>query len=139
MIFLKFMELTHNNYVIIKRFSKVDIKQNNISNVILLIKFLVYQWDPSLLQGCHVVYIIVNIMKFVFYLLSNHIFVCFNQKDAFLSDNKWFAQRMIEFTDRKLKPKVHEDGFIYIIKKSMRPHFNSVFDLQINNSETYLF
>ena len=35
--------LNHNKYVEIKQFSKVDIKQNNISAVILLIKFLVYQ------------------------------------------------------------------------------------------------
>ena len=33
--------LNHNKYVEIKQFSKVDIKQNNISTVILLIKFLV--------------------------------------------------------------------------------------------------
>ena len=35
--------LNHNKYVEIKQFSKVDNKQNNISTVILLIKFLVYQ------------------------------------------------------------------------------------------------
>ena len=47
--------------------------------------------------------------------------------------------RIIEFTDEKLKPKVQiEDGFINIII-SVRPHFNSVFDLQINNSDTCLF
>ena len=40
--------LNHNKYVEIKQFSKVDIKQNNISTVILLIKFLVYQWNPFL-------------------------------------------------------------------------------------------
>ena len=38
--------LNHNKYVEINKFSKEDIKQNNISTVILLIKFLVYQWDP---------------------------------------------------------------------------------------------
>ena len=85
MIFLKFMELTHNNYVIIKRFSKVEIKPNNISTVILLIKFLVYQWDPRHLQGSRVVYIFVNIMKFGFFLLGNLIFLCFYLKDAVLS------------------------------------------------------
>ena len=37
-------------YVEIKQFSKVDINQNNISTAILLIKFLVYQWDPGYLQ-----------------------------------------------------------------------------------------
>ena len=31
--------LNHNKYVEIKQYSKVDIKQNNISTVILLIKF----------------------------------------------------------------------------------------------------
>ena len=37
-----------------------------------------------------------------------------NHKDTCLSDNKWCAQRIIEFTDEKLKPKVQiEDGFIY--------------------------
>ena len=53
--------LNHNKYVEIKQFSKVDIKENNISTVILLIKFLVYQWDPRHLQGSRVVYILVNI------------------------------------------------------------------------------
>ena len=55
-------------------------------------------------------------MKFVLYLISNHIFVCINHKDTFQSDNKWCAQRIIEFTDEKLKTKVQiEDGFIYIM------------------------
>ena len=40
--------LNHNKYVEIKQFSKGDIKQNNISTVILLIKFLVYQWDRAI-------------------------------------------------------------------------------------------
>ena len=51
--------LNHNKYVEMKQFSKVDIKQNNISTVILLIKFLVYQWDPRHLQGSRVVYIFI--------------------------------------------------------------------------------
>ena len=58
--------LNHYKYVEIKQFSKVDIKQNNISTVSLLNKFLVYQWDPRHLQGSRVVYIIVYIMKFVY-------------------------------------------------------------------------
>ena len=73
--------LNHNKYVEIKQFFKVDIKQN-ISTVILFIKFLVYQWDPIHLQGSRVVYIFVYIMKFVFYLISNHIFVYINHKDT---------------------------------------------------------
>ena len=55
------------------------------------------------------------------YLLSYPSFVCINHKDAFHSNNKWCAQRIIEFTDEKLtwhlkvKPKVQiEDGFINI-------------------------
>ena len=55
----------HEKYVEIKQFSKVDINQNNISNVILLIKFLVYHLDPRHLQGSRVVYIFVYIMKFL--------------------------------------------------------------------------
>ena len=55
--------LNHNQYVEIKQFSKVDIKQNNISTVILLISFLVYQCDPRHLQGSRVVYIFIYIMK----------------------------------------------------------------------------
>ena len=51
--------LKHNKYVEIKKKSKIDIKQNNISTVILLIKFLVHQWDPRHLQGSRVVYIYV--------------------------------------------------------------------------------
>ena len=73
--------LNHNIYVEIKQFIKVDIKQNNISTVILLINFLVYQWDLRHLQEYRVVYIFVYVMKFVFYLISNHIFVCINHKD----------------------------------------------------------
>ena len=34
--------LKHYKYIEIKQLSKVDIKQNNVSIVILLIKFLVY-------------------------------------------------------------------------------------------------
>ena len=45
-------------------------------------------------------------MKFALYLISNLIFVCINHKD------KWCAQRIIEFTDEKLKPKVQ---IIYIM------------------------
>ena len=30
-----------------------------------------------------------------------------------------------------------EDEFIYIMHKSVRPHFNSVLDLQINNSKAF--
>ena len=48
--------LNHNRYVEIKQFSKIDIKENNISTVI---KFLVYQWDPRHLQGSRVVYIFI--------------------------------------------------------------------------------
>ena len=70
-------------YYIKYQFSKVDIKENNISTVILLIKFLFYQWDPRHLHGSRVVYIIVYIMKFMLYLISNHIFVCINHKDTF--------------------------------------------------------
>ena len=51
--------LNQNKYVEIKQFSKEDIKQNNISTVILLSKFLVYQWDPRHLQGSRVVYIFI--------------------------------------------------------------------------------
>ena len=51
--------LNHNKYVEIEQFSKEDIKQNYISTVILLIKFLVYQWDPRHLQGSRVVYIFI--------------------------------------------------------------------------------
>ena len=41
--FLLTRVLNHDKYVEIKQFSKVDIKQNNVSTVILLIKFLIYQ------------------------------------------------------------------------------------------------
>ena len=68
------------------------------------------------LQGSQDVYIFVYIMKFVLYLISNHIFVYISHKDTFKCDNKWCAQRIIEFTDEKLKPKVQiEDRFIYIM------------------------
>ena len=71
--------LNHNRYVEIKQFPKEDIKQNDISTVILLIKYLVYQWDPCHLQGSRVVYIFIyTLYEFVFYLISNHIFVYIN-------------------------------------------------------------
>ena len=106
--------LNHDKYVEIKQFSKVDIKQNDISTVILLIKFLVYQWDPRHLHRSRFFLHIYLHFIFVFYLISNHIFVYINHKDTCNSDNKWCAQRIIEFTDEKLKLKVQiEDGFIY--------------------------
>ena len=44
------------------------------------------------------------------------LYVCINHKDTFYSDNKWCEQRIIQFTDEKLKTKVQiEDGFIYIM------------------------
>ena len=44
------------------------------------------------------------------------LYVCINHKDTFYSDKKWCAQRIIHFTDEKLKTKVQiEDGFIYIM------------------------
>ena len=108
--------LNHNLSVEIKQFSRGDIKQNNISTFILLIKYLIYQWDQRHLQGSWVVCIFFYIMKFMLYLISNRIFVCINHRDTFYSNNKWCAQKIIEFTDEKLKPKVQiEDGFIYIM------------------------
>ena len=74
--------LNHNKYVEIKQFSKVDIKQNNISTVILLIKFLVYQWDPRHLQGSRVVYIFIYTLYSCSILISNNIFVNINHKDT---------------------------------------------------------
>ena len=50
-LFLWTRVLKHSKYVKMKQFSKVDIKQNNVSSFILLIKCLVYQWDPRHLQG----------------------------------------------------------------------------------------
>ena len=59
--------LKHNQYVEIKHFFKVDIKQKNYSTVILLIKFLVYEWSRSApLGGSRVVYFLVHITKSVF-------------------------------------------------------------------------
>ena len=57
--FKMYRVLNHNKYVEINQFSKVDIKQNNISTVILLIKFLVHQGDPRHWQGSRVVYIFI--------------------------------------------------------------------------------
>ena len=93
-----------NKYVEIKQYSKVDIKQNNISTVILLIKCLVYQWDPRHLQGSRIVYI----MKFVLYLISNHTFlfvsiirICFN---PIISDvHKELSSLRMKNSNRKYK------------------------------------
>ena len=37
-----------------------------------------------------------------------------NDKNYFYTDNKWCAQRFIEFTDEKLKPKVKNWGWVYL-------------------------
>ena len=96
------------------QFSQVDIKQNNVCTAILLIKFLIYQWDPCHLQQSRIVYIFAYIIQSVFYLLSNHGFVYINRMDTFYSDNKWCAQRFIEYSDEKLRPKVQtKDEFFY--------------------------
>ena len=51
-------------------------------------------------------------MKFIFYLISNNIFVCINPEDTILSDKKWCAQKIIESSVEKLKPKEQiENGF----------------------------
>ena len=106
--------LNHDKYDEIKQFSKVDIKLNNISKVILLIKFLSMRSTPfARKSGC--LHICLQ-NEVCFYLISNHNFVWINHKDTCKSDNKWWAQRIIEFTDEKLKPKVQiEDRFIYIM------------------------
>ena len=72
--------LNNNQYVEIKQFSKVEIKQSNISTVI---KFFVYQWDPRHLQGSRFFLHIYLHFIFVFYLISNHIFVSINHKYMF--------------------------------------------------------
>ena len=51
-----------------KDFSKVDVKQNNVSTLILLIMLLYYRRDLRNLQGSRVVYIFVYITKSLFYL-----------------------------------------------------------------------
>ena len=93
------LSVIHNtcNYVEIngKQIYKVDIKLINIFTIILLIRFFVCQWYLPHLRGSRVVYI----MKSVFFLISNHIFVYINHKDTFYSDNKWCAQRFIKFMD----------------------------------------
>ena len=88
--FFIWTRVLNHEFVEIKQFYKGDdIKQNNISTVILLIKFLVYQWDQRHLKGSRVVDIFVYIMKFVLHLISNHIFVFNNHKDTFESGYKW--------------------------------------------------
>ena len=73
-------------YIEIKQFPKVDIELNNISTVILLIKFLLCQWDLRHfdLQGSRVVYTFVYTTESVFYQISNHIFVYINHLGYFL-------------------------------------------------------
>ena len=46
------------------------------------------------------------VTKCVVSLKSNQFFVHFYDYDTFYSDNKLCAQRFIEFTDEKLKPKI---------------------------------
>ena len=73
--------LNHNIYVEIKQFSKVDIKQNNISTVILLrylfqVSRLSMRSAPfARKSGCLHIYLH---FIFVFYLISNQIFVYIN-------------------------------------------------------------
>ena len=129
--------LNHKKYVAIKQFSKVDIKQNNISTVILIIKFLVYLWDPRHLQGSRVVYI----MKFVFYqylitfLCVSIIRIRFNLK---ISDvHKELSSLRMKNSNRKYK--LETEVYLYHELISKAAFFNSVFDLQIDNSDTCLF
>ena len=63
--------LTHNKYVEIKQFSKVEIKQTIISSLILFIKFLVYEWDQQHLHGSRVVCKFVYTTKSPINLISN--------------------------------------------------------------------
>ena len=65
--FLWMRVLKHSQYVEIKQFFKVGIKQNNVSTVIWLIKFLVDIWSGSAPPGeSRVVYIFVYITRSVF-------------------------------------------------------------------------
>ena len=96
--------LNHNKYVEIKQISKVDIIQNNISTVILLIKFLVYQWDPRHLQGSRVVYIFVYIMKFVFYLIFLCILIIRIHVNLIINDvHKELSSLRMKSSNRKYK------------------------------------
>ena len=106
----------HIQYVEIKQFFKVGIKQNNVSTVIWLIKFLaINARDPRHWEEVRC-YIFVYITKYMFSLTSYHIVLHFNHYDTFYLDNKGCTQRFIEFTDENLKPKVQiEDKFIYIM------------------------
>ena len=45
-MYLNKVRVVKHKYVEFKQFSKVDVKQNNIHTIILLFKFLIYQWDP---------------------------------------------------------------------------------------------
>ena len=76
--------LNHNKHVEIKQFSKEDIKQNNISTVILLIKFLVYQWDLRHLQGSRIVYIFIYTLYSCSIVMINYnqFFMHINHKDT---------------------------------------------------------
>ena len=60
--------------------TEVEINQNIISILILLNKFLVYQWDPHHMQGSHVVYK----TKSVFYQIFKHIFCVYESLGYFL-------------------------------------------------------
>ena len=76
--------LNHNKYVEIKQFSKEDIKQNNISTIILLIKFQISRLSMrsapfARKSGCLHIYLY---FIFVFYLISNEIFMYINHKDT---------------------------------------------------------
>ena len=92
--------LKHKKDFVIKQFSKVDIKQN-ISTVILLIKILVYRWYPRHLQVSCGVYLFTKSV-FYMYLIT---FSCISIIRCI---------RFFEFTDEKLKMRVQfEDGFIF--------------------------
>ena len=55
-----------------------------------------------------------------------------------LYTNKWCAQKLIKLMNELQTLKIQiVDRFIYIMNWSVKPHFNSVFDLQIKYSETF--
>ena len=104
--------------------SKVDYKQN-ISFVILFIKFLVYQWDPrhvalhtylfTLQSMCSIWYtttfLFISIISILFILL-----IIDEHKDfSSLRKKNW--------------------NWTYSVNSSVRPHFNSVFDLLLDKSK----
>ena len=116
--------LKHNKEVEIKQFSEEFIY--NVSRLSM---------RSAPLRGGHFVFIFVYIMKSVFYLIFNHNLCISIMRIHYILI---ISDVLKDLSGLGIETQT-ESRIIYIMNLSARPHFNSVFNLQINYSENCLF